>query len=238
VAQTIEVTLPDIGDFHDVEVIEILVNPGDRVEAEDPLITLESDKASMEIPSPQAGKVAELKVAMGDRINQGDLIALLVPAEAGESDAAELLEDAPGAVAEAEPAPPVPDPAEVEAPATAAGPTEIRDIPLPDIGDFHDVEVIEVLVAVGDSVSAEQSLLTLESDKATMEIPSPVAGTVQAVNVGIGDRINRGDVIAQIVVPGDTPAAATPGGDGTPEPVATSPEQPSAGAEQPRLPGG
>jgi pyruvate dehydrogenase E2 component (dihydrolipoamide acetyltransferase) len=239
VAQTIEVTLPDIGDFHDVEVIEILVNPGDRVDAEDPLITLESDKASMEIPSPQAGTVAELKVAMGDRINQGDLIALLVPAEAAEPDAAELVEDAPGAVAEAEPEPVVaqPEVSDIAAPTTAAAAAEVRDIPLPDIGDFHDVEVIEVLVAVGDTVTAEQSLLTLESDKATMEIPSPVAGTVQAVSVGIGDRVNRGDVIARIALSEEAPAASAPGGSSAPEPVAAPAEQRATAPEQPRLPG-
>jgi pyruvate dehydrogenase E2 component (dihydrolipoamide acetyltransferase) len=150
VAQMIEVLLPDIGDFHDVEVIEILVNPGDRVEAEDPLITLESDKASMEIPSPQAGVVGEVRVALGDKINRGDLLLMLeTVAEAAapaaserEPEVAELVEDAPAPTPEPEGRPTAEMPAEAE----------VREVRLPDIGDFKDVEIIELLVSVGDSV--------------------------------------------------------------------------------------
>jgi len=206
----IEVLLPDIGDFHDVEIIEILVKPGDRVEAEDPLITLESDKASMEIPSPQAGVVSEIRVALGDKVNEGDLILTLKAQEAAEEpaaaapaaavEAAELVEDAPRAAPPSEAVAP-------EAPAPT-GATEVREVTLPDIGDFHDVEIIELLVNVGDRVEAEQSLLTLESDKATMEIPAPFAGVVRSLAVKLGDKVNEGDLIATLESEGAAPAAA------------------------------
>jgi pyruvate dehydrogenase E2 component (dihydrolipoamide acetyltransferase) len=219
----IEVLLPDIGDFHDVEIIEILVQPGDKVEAEDPLITLESDKASMEIPSPQAGTVAELKVALGDRINQGDLLLTLAAADAGGVEpvaAAEAVEPQ----AAANPAEP---PAAAEAataadavPETvAAGEAVDEQVMLPDIGDFKDVEIIELLVAPGDVVDVEQSLLTLESDKATMEIPTPFAGTVKSLAVGVGDKVNRGDPIAVVT------RTAAPSRAAAVEPAAAAPPE-------------
>ena len=193
-AQMIEVLLPDIGDFHDVEIIEILVQPGDRVDVEDPLITLESDKASMEIPSPHAGTVGEVKVALGDKINQGDLLMTLdsdaTAADAGASaedtvEPAEHTEDAPALQAE-----PAAEPA--AAPVAAAGGDAVDEVvPLPDIGDFHDVEIIEILVSPGDTVDVDQSLITLESDKATMEIPAPVAGVVNSSSGALVD----GDIL-------------------------------------------
>lgn len=224
-AQMKEVLLPDIGDFHDVEIIEILVKPGDRVEAEDPLITLESDKASMEIPSPQAGVVDEVMVALGDRINQGDLLLTLQAADEG-ADAetvqepagqppAEMLEDAP---ADAPPA----------APAAPAGEPQLRDVVLPDIGDFQDVEIIELLVTVGDPVEAEQSLLTLESDKATMEIPAPFSGVLKSVAVKVGDKVNRGDLIAAIETSGGDIAETADGG--APQPAEQPPDTGQAAA--------
>lgn len=237
-AQTIEVTLPDIGDFQDVEIIEVLVKAGDVVSKEDPLLTLESDKASMEIPSPQSGTVEEVKVALGDRINKGDLIVTLAATESAEpvvpsADAA--LDQAPEDAAPAEPAP-----ATESTPAPAVETGAVREILLPDIGDFHDVEVIEVLVAPGDVVAAEQSLLTLESDKASMEIPSPVGGAVQAVLVAVGDRINRGDPIVTVATADAEAAdAASPAEPTTPSPVPAAATQPLAEspAETPRLPG-
>ena len=242
-AQMTDVLLPDIGDFQDVEVIEILVQPGDRVEAEDPLITLESDKASMEIPSPQAGVIGEVKVSIGDKINQGDLIATLdaggeSAADAGGEDvaeAAELVEDAPAAVSEGDqpPAAPTanaPPPAAVDA---AAG--EEREIRLPDIGDFRDVEIIELLVSVGDRVEAEQSLLTLESDKASMEIPAPFAGEVRSIAVALGDKINEGDLIATIATAGA--GDATHVADSPPEPATATTPPPAEAAEPERPPG-
>ena len=250
-AQTIEVTLPDIGDFQDVEVIEILVQPGDRVEAEDPLITLESDKASMEIPSPQAGVIGEVKVSIGDKINQGDLIATLdaggeSAADAGGEDvteAAELVEDAPVAVSESGRPPAAPGDSAPPAAAVDASAGEEREIRLPDIGDFRDVEIIELLVNVGDRIEAEQSLLTLESDKASMEIPAPFAGEVRSIAVALGDKINEGDLIATVATadagdatqvavsePETAPAA-------TPLPAeAAEPERPPGEKEQQRPP--
>jgi pyruvate dehydrogenase E2 component (dihydrolipoamide acetyltransferase) len=228
----IEVLLPDIGDFHDVEVIEILVNPGDRVEAEDPLVTLESDKASIEIPSPHAGRVGEVRVALGDKINQGDLLILLETGEDGEAPlATEPEPEMAEPVADAHPA--VPE----SGPRVAAGAVveaEVLEVSLPDIGDFKDVEIIELLVGVGDSVEKDQSLLTLESDKATMEIPAPFAGTVKSVDVVVGDKINRGDQIATIetaVVAVDLAPSAAPA------PVTTADAVPAPAAEIPRQPG-
>ncbi len=193
----IEVLLPDIGDFHDVEVIEILVKPGDRVEAEYPLITLESDKASMEIPSPQAGVIAEVRVALGDKINRGDLLMMLETAVEGAAATPAAESGSEPAEPEAREALTAPDPELAPAAATAME-SEIREVALPDIGDFKDVEIVELLVSPGDVVEAEQSLLTLETDKASMEIPAPFAGTVKSVEVAVGDKINQGDVVARI----------------------------------------
>jgi pyruvate dehydrogenase E2 component (dihydrolipoamide acetyltransferase) len=193
----IEVLLPDIGDFHDVEVIEILVKPGDRVEAEYPLITLESDKASMEIPSPQAGVIAEVRVALGDKINRGDLLMMLETAAEGAAATPAAESGSEPAEPEAREALTAPDPELAPAAATAME-SEIREVALPDIGDFKDVEIVELLVSPGDVVEAEQSLLTLETDKASMEIPAPFAGTVKSVGVAVGDKINQGDVVARI----------------------------------------
>ncbi|MFU2069579.1 biotin/lipoyl-containing protein, partial [Bordetella hinzii] len=197
----VEIKVPDIGDFKEVEVIEVLVAPGDTIKAEQSLITVESDKASMEIPASQGGVVKSVKVKVGDKVAEGSVI-LEVEAAAAE---------APAAKAPAAPAPETKAPetkaeapkAEAPAPAAASGPV---DVTVPDIGDFKDVEVIEVLVAVGDTVKAEQSLITVESDKASMEIPASTGGVVKAVKVKVGDRINKGDVI--LVVEGGAPAAA------------------------------
>ncbi len=232
-SQTIEVQLPDIGDFKDVEVIEILVAPGDVIEPEQSLITLESDKATMEIPAPQGGRVAEVKVAIGDRINQGDVILLL---EAGEDAAAA---DEP-ALAET----PAAEPETVETLAPAPEPTssapagEVQRLPVtvPDIGDFKDVEVVEVLVSDGDSVEKEGSLITLETDKATMEIPSPYTGTVQGLKIAVGDRVNQGDFICEIETRAEAPASAqAPASEPTPAPAASS--APAAAAQSERRPG-
>jgi len=198
--QMINVELPDIGDFTDVEVIEILVSVGDSVAQDDSLLTLETDKATMEIPSPSAGIVKEVKIALGDKINKGDLIVVL--AQAGEAAAVEDTADEPvassavEALAEPESVP--------EAVVEALGEVSIE---LPDIGDFKDVEVVEILVNTGDSIEKDDSLLTLETDKATMEIPSPYAGTIKSIKVSLGDRINQGDEVVVIEATGAAPAA-------------------------------
>jgi len=235
VAQMIEVLLPDIGDFHDVEVIEILVNPGDRVEAEDPLITLESDKASIEIPSPQAGVIGEVKVALGDKINKGDLLMFLEPADTDAAATDERGSETAEAVVEEVPASASASGSEPEARPATATELAVREVPLPDIGDFQDVEIIELLVSVGDVVEAEQSLLTLESDKATIEIPAPFAGKVASVDVAMGDKVNQGDVIARIeTIVASEMLEPSPSADA---PAATAGPAPAEEASAPRAPG-
>jgi len=180
-----EIRVPDIGDFNDVEVIEVLVAVGDTVTEEQSLITLESDKASLEVPAPRAGRVIELKLAIGDRVSEGaPLLVLEVDEAPAESSAPE---PAVAPVAESV----------ASAPASSSVATEIHvpDIGVPDIGDFDDVEVIEVLVAVGDTVVEEQSLITLESDKASLEVPAPRAGRVIELKLAIGDRVSEGALI-------------------------------------------
>jgi len=200
----VEVKVPDIGDFKDVQIIELLVKPGDTVKAEQSLVTVESDKASMEIPSSTAGVVKELKVALGDKINEGSVLLML------ETGAAAAPAPAPATAATPAAAPAAPPPA------PAAAPGGSVEIEVPDIGDFADVGVIELLVKVGDVVKAEQSLITVESDKASMEIPSSHAGTIKALKVKVGDRVSKGSVIATIeaaggaAVPAPAPAAAAP----------------------------
>ena len=207
------VLLPDIGDFADVEIIEILVAPGDSIEPEQSLLTLESDKATMEIPSPVGGTVKELKVAVGDRINKN---ALLMTVETGDGEPAADHAAEPPAPAPAQPKaePPQTAGTDTTSPAkaaetSAAAPAATVDVRLPDIGDFSDIPVIEVLVGIGDKVEVDQSILTLESDKATMEIPSPAAGEVQSISVKVGDQVNRGDLLMTLLgsaapVPGDS----------------------------------
>jgi pyruvate dehydrogenase E2 component (dihydrolipoamide acetyltransferase) len=187
--QIVEVKVPDIGDFKDVPIIEVLVKVGDTVKAEDSLITLESDKATMDVPSPVSGVVREIKLKVGDAVSEGSLVALV------ESGAAQAAAPAP-AVAPA----PAASPAAAPAPAVAAASTvEVR---VPDIGDFKDVPIIELLVKVGDSVKAEDSLMTLESDKATMDIPSPVTGVLSELKVQVGDKVAEGVLLALVSVSG------------------------------------
>jgi pyruvate dehydrogenase E2 component (dihydrolipoamide acetyltransferase) len=196
----VEVKVPDIGDFKDVAIIELLVKPGDTVKVEQSLITVESDKASMEIPSSHAGVVKELKVALGDTVNEGSLLLLLEVA-------GEAAAPAPAPVA-APAAAPVAVPvaaAPAAAPAAAGGRIEVL---VPDIGDFKDVAVIELLVKVGDTVKVEQSLITVESDKASMEIPSSHAGVVKEIKVALGDKVNIGSLV--VVLEGAAGVAAAP----------------------------
>jgi len=226
----IDIQVPDIGDFDQVTVIELLVKPGDSVKAEQSLITVESDKASMEIPSSRAGVVRELRVALGDKVAQGSVVLVLEAADAQPDTAPAAAAPAPAPAAPVPSAPVAPTPA-APAPAGAAAPVEVR---VPDIGDFKDVTVIEVLVQPGANIKLEQSLVTVESDKASMEIPSSVAGVLQEIRVKVGDKVNIGDLLA--VVLAAAPAAAAP----VPAPAApaASPAaapQPSVVAEAPAL---
>ncbi|WP_158880417.1 dihydrolipoyllysine-residue acetyltransferase [Rhodanobacter sp. L36] len=212
-----EARVPDIG-HDDVPVIEILVKVGDRVEKEQSLITLESDKATMEVPAPFAGTVKELKLKVGDTVSEGAVIALI---------------DADGAAAApapaAEKAAPAPAPAPVAAEASepaksapaASGGVVIKEAHVPDIGS-SDVPVIEILVKVGDTVAKDQSLITLESDKATMEVPAPFGGVVKEIKVKIGDELSEGAVIALIETSDGVAAAPAPAPASAPAPAAAA----------------
>jgi pyruvate dehydrogenase E2 component (dihydrolipoamide acetyltransferase) len=228
-----EIKVPDIGDFDSVGVIEVLVNVGDTIKVEQSLITVESDKASMEIPSSHAGVLKELKVKLGDKVAQGAVIAVIETADVASAPAAAAAPApaaaAPVAAPNVAPAPAAP----AQAATPAAAPSSVN-IAIPDIGDFKDVAVIELLVKVGDTVTAEQSLFTVESDKASMEIPSPAAGTITALTLKIGDKVNVGDVVGAMSVQGAAPTAvAAPA---AAAPVAAQNTAPAVAASAPAAP--
>ena len=197
-ANSIDIVVPDLGDFSDVEIIEVLVGEGDRVSREDGLVTLETDKASMDVPAPEDGVVESISVSVGDTINSGDVIGKL-SVEAG---GAERQESGPPQE-EQTPAPEEPSSDKDEAPAQPGGE---RTLTVPDIGDFEDVDVIEVHVAAGQEIGAEDSLITLETDKASMDVPAEVAGTIKSVLVAVGDKVSKGSSIAVIDAAGDAGA--------------------------------
>jgi len=241
----VDVTVPDLGDFSDVEVIDVLVAPGDVVAVDDSLITLETDKATMDVPSPAAGRISAVRVSQGSTVSTGDLIVVLDAEPAGEAAGPEESAEA-GAEDEAQ-----------AVTGDAAGQDQDRDqdqdqdqdrgqdpgeggtaaaageraaapqaITVPDLGDFSDVDVIEILVAEGDEVEAEQGLITLETDKATMDVPSPVAGRVLELKVQAGGTVNPGDTVAMIE-PREAPAATREQG----RAPAAAPEAPAAATE-------
>ncbi|PNK63058.1 MULTISPECIES: pyruvate dehydrogenase complex dihydrolipoyllysine-residue acetyltransferase [Pantoea] len=209
-----EIKVPDIGS-DEVEVTEILVKVGDKVEAEQSLITVEGDKASMEVPSPQAGVVKEIKIATGDKVETGSLI---------------MIFDAEGAAADAAPA--AEEKKAEAAPAPAAASTAAKDVNVPDIGG-DEVEVTEILVKVGDKIEAEQSLIVVEGDKASMEVPAPFAGTVKEIKIETGAKVSTGSLIMVFEAEGAAPAAA-------PKPElkeeATSAPAATAGAKEVNVP--
>ena len=228
---TIEVQVPDIGDFDEVTVIELLVKPGDTVSAEQSLITVESDKASMEIPCSHAGVVKAIAVQLGDKVKQGSVLLTLETA----ADAAEAPKTAENTAVSAPNVPPAqqtparaainsiadvaPETSATAAPeASKPSSSSLIDVFVPDIGDFKDVTVIEVLVKEGDTIKVEQSLVTVESDKASMEIPSSIAGVLKTLKVKLGDTVNIGDLLA--VLEGVAPAAAPAPSAPTANPVA------------------
>ena len=198
------IRVPDIGSGEG-EVIELFVKVGDKVEADQSILTLESDKASMEIPAPKAGVVKSLKVKLGDRLKEGDELLELeiegaaAAAPAPAAAAAAPVAEKPAAAAEA--------PA---APAAAPAAATVQDIHVPDIGSSGKAKIIELLVKVGDTVEADQSLITLESDKASMEIPSPAAGVVESIAVKLEDEVGTGDFILKLKVQGAAAAAPAP----------------------------
>jgi pyruvate dehydrogenase E2 component (dihydrolipoamide acetyltransferase) len=248
---TIEVRIPAIGDFTDVPIIDVLVKPGDAVEPEQSLLTLESEKATMDVPSPAKGKVRELKVKVGDRVSEGMVVLTLdadgaakaqgaappaPPANAAErpspsnerrrSPPAREEREAPAAPPRAEaPAAPAPQAA------APAGKTPI-EIRVPQMGGFADVPIIDVLVKPGDQVQPEQSLVTLESEKATMDVPSPAAGTVRDVRIKVGDRVSEGSVLLVLDATGARPQPAAPAPAAAPPQAAREAPQ----APEPRAP--
>jgi pyruvate dehydrogenase E2 component (dihydrolipoamide acetyltransferase) len=229
----LEVKVPDIGDFTDVPIIEVFVKPGDTVAAEDSLITLESDKATMDVPSPSAGKVKEVRVKLGDKVSEGTLIAILDAEGAAAKPAAPSppRAEAPKQAAPAPAAAPAAAAPAPTAPAPAGGASEVK---VPDIGDFTDVPVIEVFVKPGDVVKIDDPLCTLESDKATMDVPSPVAGKIRSVAVKVGDKVSEGSLVVVVDLAGAAPApAAAPA---KPAPAGAPPSRAAAPAPQPSPP--
>ena len=212
----VEVQVPDIGDFDEVTVIELMVKVGDTVKAEQSLITVESDKASMEIPSSTAGVVKEMRVALGDKVKQGSIVLVVEAAVAAQAASVPTAAVAAPVVAAA-PVAAAPAPALV-----ASGPVQVH---VPDIGDFKDVVVIEVMVKPGDTVKVEQSLITVESDKASMEIPSSHAGVLKELKVKVGDKVNIGDLLAVLegTAIGATPVATVAATVAVPVAVAATP---------------
>ncbi len=221
-AQVIEVTVPDIGGDTDVEVIEILVAAGDSIEEETGLVTLETDKATMDVPSPKAGVVKEVKLSTGDKVSEGSLVILLevassAPAQADSAPQAQAAPAQEQTQAESAPA------AQEE---QASGEPETIEVTVPDIGGDTDVDVIEVLVAVGDKIEEETGLITLETDKATMDVPAPKAGVVKELKINVGDKVSEGSVVLLLEVAGSAVKAAPRA---APEPQAA---QTSAPAQQ------
>ena len=205
--QLTEIKVPDIGDFHGVAIIELFVKPGDTLAVDDSICTLESDKATLDIPSPAAGVVREVCVQVGDRVSQGSLLIKLETADAAEA-----------------PAAPAPAPTQ-SAPAPAAA-GQVIDLLVPDIGDFHGVAVIEVFMKPGDAVAVDDSLCTLESDKASLDIPATVAGVITEVCVKVGDRVSQGALLGRLRVAEGSAEVAAPAAP-PPAPAAAPAPQPA-----------
>jgi pyruvate dehydrogenase E2 component (dihydrolipoamide acetyltransferase) len=215
-AETIDVKVPDLGDFQDVPVIEVLVKPGDRVKKNDALVTLESEKASMEVPADAEGVVKDIGVKVGDKVSKGSVLVTL------------------------ESAAPSVNPSVVE----GQRPTSIVELKVPDLGDFKDIPVIDVLVKPGDRIEKEAPLVTLESEKASMDVPASAAGTIKDVRVKTGDKVSQGTVIATVessgVIPSVTSAASVVEGVTKPPealPSTTAPSAPKLGMTQPKSDG-
>ncbi|WP_431024251.1 dihydrolipoyllysine-residue acetyltransferase [Halomonas sp. H5] len=225
--QTVEIRVPDLGGSSEVEIIEVAVAEGEEIAEEDTLITLESDKASMDVPSPHGGKLLSLAVKVGDSVSEGDLIGT-VEIEGGAEEAAPAPQPQAAPAQEAAPAP-----AE-EAPA-ASGEPQRKEIRVPDLSGSSDVPVIEIAVAVGDEVDEEDALVTLESDKASMDVPSPYKGKIVELSVKEGDTLSEGDLIGVIETAGAP--AAQPAKQAAPAPqAAAEPAKPAPQAAKPAAP--
>ena len=211
-SQLIDIKVPDIGDFTEVPVIEVFVKPGDRIKVDDALVTLESDKATMDVPASAAGVVKEVLVKLGDKIGEGTVV---VRVEASDATSAAPQAAAPATA----PVPATSGAAPAVAPPAASG--GIVDVKVPDIGDFSEVPVIEVFVKPGDVVNVDDALVTLESDKATMDVPSSAAGTVKEVLVKLGDKVGEGSVIVRLESDAASASASTSAS--APAPAASAP---------------
>ena len=197
-ANEIEIKIPDIGGATQVDVIEILVQVGEEISVDTPLITLETDKASMEIPSPKAGKITKISVKVGDKVSEGDAILLIQADDSSKQEVKEPVQSAPVEKPETK------SPSEVARPVTKSAQPQSLDVLIPDIGDATDVDVIDILVKPGMQIEKDQSLITLEGDKATMDIPSPYSGTVKAINVKLGDKVSQGSAILTLETKDET----------------------------------
>jgi pyruvate dehydrogenase E2 component (dihydrolipoamide acetyltransferase) len=212
-ANLIDIIVPDVGG-EEVEVIEVLVTEGESVDAEASIVTVESDKASMDIPCENPGTIKSLKVKVGDKIKQGDVLGQMESgsSEAAAEDSTEKAETtAPEEKAEPEKAEAAPEEKQAAAPASSGAP-KVIDVTVPDIGDASDVDIIELLVAVGDTVEPEDGLITLETDKATMDVPAPEAGKIVSLAVKVGDKVSEGSLVLTLEVAGSAsaPEASAP----------------------------
>ncbi|MDM7859554.1 dihydrolipoyllysine-residue acetyltransferase [Alteromonas sp. ASW11-36] len=216
----VTVKVPDIGDAADVDIIDVLVSVGDSVAEEDGLITLETDKATMDVPAPQAGVVKSIAVKVGDKVSEGSVVLELESASGSSNKALEST----------------PAPAATKAEAPASGASEVIEVTVPDIGDATDVDVIEVLVAEGDSVAEEDGLITLETDKATMDVPAPQDGVVKALKIKVGDKVSAGSLVLTLEVQGAAPAPAAESAAPKAAPAEAAPTAQAAAPKPPPVP--
>lgn len=227
-ATELKVTVPDIGDYQDVPVIEVLVKVGDTVEKDAALVTLESDKATLDVPAPEAGVVKSISIKAGDKVSMGAAVLVL---ETGGDAAATPAAEEPKAESKPESEPKAEKPAKAEAPAAekkaapakaakSAASSAAVTVTVPDIGDYQDVPVIEVLVKDGDTVEKDQTLMVLESDKATLDVPAPSAGVVGGFKLKVGDKVSKGTTVCTLAgAAGDEPAEAEPEAEAAPAPA-------------------
>ena len=216
-----EIKVPDLGGADEVEVIEIIVSKGDSVEEEDPILTVESDKASVELPAPTAGKITNITVKVGDKVKEGDVVGTMDTDSAGGGDADEPAEDK----SEAEPEAKAEEAPEESKPAPKkSGGSRKETVKVPALDGFDNVPVIEINVAEGDSIEADDALVTVESDKATMEIPAPYAGKVGKILVAEGDKLSEGDDLIEMTVEDDGGEADEGAAEAEPEKAESKPE--------------
>lgn len=216
-----EIKVPDLGGADEVEVIEIIVSKGDSVEEEDPILTVESDKASVELPAPAAGKITKITVKVGDKVKEGDVVGTMDTDGAGGGDADEPAEEK----SEAEPEAKTEEKAEESKPAPKkSGGARKETVKVPALDGFDNVPVIEINVAEGDTIEADDALVTVESDKATMEIPAPYAGKVGKILVSEGDKLSEGDDLLEMTVEGDGGEADDGAAEAEPEKADSKPE--------------